>query len=453
VDANGNPATPFHSDNPRIITDTHLGTPGNWPGGSGANTKNITGYALTYTDETVCSNCHNPHTANTAINNQWNSSRHADKTAAGAWAHYNWSRDDRKACQRCHTTTGIAAYTSYLQNGGDPAQFVGPLAQNDNWIPEMLACNGCHSNYRGGLRNPGRITETYADNAVKRYADISNSNLCLICHVGRESGDSIKAKPASFDFSNGSFVNSHYLTAGGTLFGTTGYDFTSRNYENPAFFQHDKIGLTAPDTGDKGPCISCHMSFNSDGKKHIFLPLEVERSDPDEPHLITKVVAIRSTVCAVCHGDLTVADFEEQKTLLHESMEALDVQLQKRGYYWSETNPYFFKSANDTTSANAVKNWLSPGDTDKSGNTTGKNNMGSAFNFNLIEHDPGAFVHNRFYVRRLIYDSIDWLDDNKLNYSTGATLNALPAGTTYKAGAMNYLLVNGTPTGTAAERF
>jgi hypothetical protein len=40
--------------------------------------------------------------------------------------------------------------------------------------------------------------------------------------------------------------------------------------------------------------------------------------------------------------------------------------------------------------------------------------MGAAFNLNLLHHDYGAFVHNRFYTKRLIYDSISWLYDNNV---------------------------------------
>jgi hypothetical protein len=91
-------------------------------------------------------------------------------------------------------------------------------------------------------------------------------------------------------------------------------------------------------------------------------------------------------------------------------------------------------------------------DTDKTGNTTGRYNMGAAFNLNLLEHDPGGYVHNRIYAKRLLYDSIDWADDNNMNYSVGETLNAID-GTlyTWKTGAMKYLLPNGV-LGISAER-
>jgi hypothetical protein len=54
-----------------------------------------------------------------------------------------------------------------------------------------------------------------------------------------------------------------------------------------------------------------------------------------------------------------------------------------------------------------------------------KDAMGAAFNFNLLEHDPGAFTHNRFYVKRLVFDSIDLLDNGLLDGSTGAAIDAL----------------------------
>jgi hypothetical protein len=437
LDANGNKVTPFHSDDPRNIVDTHFGTPGVWPGGSGANTKDITGYRVEALNEKACSNCHNPHSADITVNLQWTSSRHADKTAAGAWAHYNWSRTDRAACQKCHTTSGIIAKATADAN---KTPYTPPLAQNDNWIPEMLMCQGCHTNNKGGLRNPGPVTADYTS-ADFTFPELNISNICMECHTARESGETIKNLTA--DFSNRNFVNSHYLTAGGTLFTVTGYEYAGRSYTNVPFFAHDKIGLNDFEgTGLKGPCVSCHMAFNTNGAKHTFLPIGVERNDPDNPKKITKVTDIRSTLCEVCHAgehELTVAEFEEQKTLLQEAMEAFDVQLQQRGYFFAPQNPYFFKQPGGQ--GGSVTNWLSSGDTDTTGNTTGRNNMGAAFNFNTIEHDPGAFVHNRFYVKRLIYDSIDWLDDNLLNDSVQATLNAPPhAGSSYQAGAKAYIL-------------
>ena len=94
------------------------------------------------------------------------------------------------------------------------------------------------------------------------------------------------------------------------------------------------------------------------------------------------------------------------------------------------------------------------GDTDVTGNTTGKNTMGAAFNIYLLEGDPAGYAHNQYYMKRLMYDTIDWLDDNSMNYSAGTTINTLCSGATAPAwcsGAMTYIF-NGVYNGVQAER-
>jgi hypothetical protein len=49
--------------------------------------------------------------------------------------------------------------------------------------------------------------------------------------------------------------------------------------------------------------------------------------------------------------------------------------------------------------------------------------MGAAFNLNLLFRDYGGFAHNDLYAKRLIFDSIDWLDDS-VEYSAGQTIYA-----------------------------
>ena len=73
----------------------------------------------------------------------------------------------------------------------------------------------------------------------------------------------------------------------------------------------------------------------------------------------------------------------------------------------------------------------------------GKQNMGALFNLNMLQHEPGAFAHNRYYTKRLIYDSIDWLDDKAMNKRVGATLPTLLTGTTLTE-AQGYIIKNGT---------
>jgi hypothetical protein len=486
--------------NQYIITDTHFASPGDWSGVGGANVKAITGYAMDYNDERVCVNCHNPHKPPTQ-NREWAQSAHGDtnpfnlnstKTGyfSGAWAHYNWST--RPTCQRCHTTTGFAAYADALGSGNkalaegirNGTLISSPVASTANWKPEMLKCNGCHTDNRGTLRNPGVITAnydyvsgntTYA-RASHTYPDVAGSNVCMACHVGLETGETIKGLISSFTYTNASFINSHYLTAGGQIFTTTGYEFDGRPYNNIPEYRHDKIGTPATqqlspyvDTGKNGPCIGCHMSRPNKNGNHLFLP--ISRSTTT----IGEVTGIASEVCFNCHGPSTTLILDlvkEQKLLFTEAMEAFKDQLAlKLGWYFFPAYPYFYTTSTFDDPKIAcgqdvpVKNWQTGGTqaivdafptctyTGNNDGTpgTGQNNMGAAFNFNLLEHDPGAYVHNRMYVKRLIYDSIDWVDDGVMNYSVGATLNALPGATTYKAEAIMYLVPNGI-LGIEAER-
>jgi hypothetical protein len=77
-------------------------------------------------------------------------------------------------------------------------------------------------------------------------------------------------------------------------------------------------------------------------------------------------------------------------------------------------------------SGNCIQNIL-PANVGVAG--TGYNNMGAAFNLNLLKHDFGAFTHFSNYVKQLIYDSIDWIDDGTLatpfNASTGTAIDNL----------------------------
>jgi hypothetical protein len=51
--------------------------------------------------------------------------------------------------------------------------------------------------------------------------------------------------------------------------------------------------------------------------------------------------------------------------------------------------------------------------------------MGACFNLNVLTRDPGAYVHGRTYSQRLIFDSIDYLNDLMINQNAAATISAL----------------------------
>ncbi len=204
------------------------------------------------------------------------------------------------------------------------------------------------------------------------------------------------------------------------MFTASGYEYANRNYANPTDYKHDKIGTSALaiEGGSNGPCVGCHMYRPGATPNHLFRAVSKNG---------TTITGITSDVCfnTTCHAGsnsalATAADTE--RLAFVDALAAFQAQLTTSGFTY---NPAVFPPFANT-------NWTSAND------PGGKNNLGAAFNFQLLTKDPGTYIHNSKYTKRLIYDSLDWLDDNKLNYSVGATLDAV----TYPQAAA-YLLPNG----------
>jgi|GEM_PF-1988640 len=363
------------------------------------------------TDTTVynvgCGDCHaaNPipdgsrFVTNGLIVDQFAESAHGD-VLGEAWMHYDWRSASRASCQRCHTATG------FVVRLGDEANTANVFAAADAGLPgEVLRCTGCHTDIASGavLAAPA-FTATYSNGATQAFPNVGVSNLCVRCHGARESGDSIKLSTG--DFASLSFINSHYLAAGATVFAAGGYEYDGPSYANPAYYKHDVVGISDPAdpaVSDAGPCAACHMGSSAN---HTW-----EVVDKNDEGVIT---AINSEVCVSCHaGDyaLTPEDLELEKEEFHAALEALNQALLVKGIEFKPSHPYFYVPGTTT----AFKNWegVYPG--------KGKDVMGAAFNYNLLEHDPGAYAHNRFYTKRLIFDSIDFLDNGVLDGTINVT--------------------------------
>ncbi len=386
-------ANPYGSDE-EIITDTHYDDPA---------TDTIEGYVVDKGDDDSCTDCHNPHSADITKNEQWAQSGHGDKTGE-AWVHYDFKDSSRQACQRCHTATGFKNFANDPANY-DPANNVFAATGLQK---EMLYCWACHTDYSGSLRDPGKlsVTSPYSEPATRIAAvpDVEGSNVCLACHSGRSSGQVIKDSVYPDDIVGNNFgaFNSHYLAAGGILFRTIGYEFGNLDYSNVSYFEHDLIGTPNSDeyTGDEGPCVECHMN---NSQSHEFMPVA-----HDESGNMTEILS-NANVCSKCHTGqyaLTVAKLEEEEEGFDAALTVISDLLAARGiYYNSSKYPYFFSVSDPSQQSfsTAFTNWSS------------KDELGAAFNLNLLTREPGAYAHNRYYTKRLIFDSIDYLDNGTLD--------------------------------------
>lgn len=360
-------------------------------------------------------------------------------------------------CVRCHTSAGYVQYVTSTPKFSK----IDPVGTNADKSSEPLTCNGCHNSDQGvvpfSVRTVGDVTAYYNYSVPNKKKvilssssfhtslfggtpyDNHGSNTCIACHAGRISGDTIKAAAtAGLDFTNASFMNSHYMSAAGTLYQSTGYTYYGPSMYAPIFaFSHPMIGIyelwefVPPSTGTNGPCVGCHMQTPN---KHSFTPVTKDVNG--------KIATLTNPACVVCHADFA-ADINVLNGIkgnFTAALKALRYTLQTyKNIYYDSTYPYFFNSAGPYTTANAYKSW-------GASSTIGSNTMGAAFNFNLILRETGSYAHNSIYVKRLIYDSIDYIDDGIVgNNSVGPTIEGLSDLTALeKIAAKKYIMPDGT---------
>ncbi len=269
---------------------------------------------------------------------------------------------------------------------------------------EVLYCWGCHTNAgTGAVRNPvaaGKVSgipseykfEGGAANGT--FADVAASNVCIGCHAGRLGGMNVKARTDLVSGAKVGFTNSHYLPAAGVLFKAIGYEYagTGRSYANSSSFAHDTVGTAArANTGTSGPCVSCHMG--------PIKPAEHKWGLAGFQGGTCGTSA--GGVAGACHASMTRTEIEEEKEAYETALFALSALLKDKGFTWTPSNPYF-----------AAADWT------RGGTVDGKNMLGAGFNLNMLLHEPGGFTHNRYYVKRLIFDAIDFTYNGKLEALT-----------------------------------
>lgn len=375
-------------------------------------------------------------------------------------------------CVRCHTSTGFVNYvTSGFRN-------VSSWGNPNDPEKQVLYCSACHysdangRSYNYTVRAPDAAKGFYNYSTAPtgrilmevQYPNLNQSNNCMSCHVGWGSGPLVKQmwqnasangfsdffSASSYPNNYGTNLNSHYFTAGATMFRTIGYHFAGRNYQDESEYAHKLIGVgDFRGTTTRGPCVMCHV-FPA---RMTLLP--VKRTPAVD--MVTQtgtITEIVSPVCSRCHDDSfqpawTVARLNQVKEGFQAALDALSWQLQvKKGVYFTpQFYPYLFTTLDGLNAGTeyslAFTDW---------GNI---DTAGAAFNMNYLWHDFGAFAHNATYTKRLIYDSIDFLDDGQLNYSVGTTLNGwVPVDlASKKTKAMDYLLNPGAAIGSSGERF
>jgi hypothetical protein len=416
-----------------------------------------------------CTACHNPHKNNLTQNHKdYAKSLHGNVNGK-AWASQDFKQ--KAQCIRCHTSTG---FLGYINGFALPAAGFGA----GQLTREVLACNGCHSSYdfKNSVRRVAAFPAPYkVGGTPAQFPDAGTSNLCIPCHAGRDSADAILAVA---NFSNAPFVDAHQMAVAGLMYMKIGFKgFTTASapansaapakpqftygasytmYTGPATpaapagqvnSAHRRFGtplingdthtkvITAwiPGTMDTGgPCVTCHLNAaDSNGL--------LSTNARTTSHTLAINTNTWNQVCANCHAaEAPVVTTEAVKLFLEENSDdfqhaltlAKQVLQAKYNIKYTQVEPYFYDLSADPTGNTPVRDWTR-GTNDQ---TFGRRLMGACFNINLLANEPAAYAHARTYARRLIYDSIDFLDDGTVNMSVGATALAQDS-VTYVKGA------------------
>jgi hypothetical protein len=219
-----------------------------------------------------------------------------------------------------------------------------------------------------------------------------DSNLCLSCHQGNESTTSMNNALRGRDLdtvdANIRFKNIHYFAAGATLFGADvqgAYMYEGKEY----------VGLNthADEEGRVNKCQECH-------DVHALKP-KVESCDTC--HGTTDPTTIRETeVDYDGDGDVEEGISGEVATLTDALYAAMQAYAEANGgaiTYDSHAYPYYFGADGEgyaTWTPRLVK---------------------AAFNYQYVQKDPGAYVHNPKFVIQFLIDSIEDLGGNISTYT------------------------------------
>jgi len=172
----------------------------------------------------------------------------------------------------------------------------------------------------------------------------------------------------------------------------------------------------------------------SSPEKHSYSPVA-----KDVNGVITAITSIR---CQDCHagGVHPIPDgaaLEAFKQGYAASLQAVAALLANKGIYCSPTTyPYFFTTPDPAQQSVVTQtvNWDVAPPTFK-----GADVMGAAFNLKLLQGDGGSWAHNSFYTKRLLYDTIDFLDNGAQDNSVLIAIQNLSIDQAVKDKAQAYI--------------
>jgi hypothetical protein len=305
-------------------------------------------------------------------------------------------------CVKCHTADGLP---TFLKSGGSVV-VTGNGTTVVTGVTNMPSANGfkcstCHNEEAWPERYSvpsvtfpsGKTVSLGGKDADGKFV-ADDANLCILCHMGRESttsmNNALRGKDIDVVDPAVRFKNIHYFAAGATLFG--GDTMGAYQYEGKTYVGQN-LHAGEDGEGKMNKCTDCHDVH----------ALEPKVESCETCHNTTNPEEIRETdVDYDGDGDVEEGIKGEVDTLA----EALYAQMQTYAAanggpieYNPAAYPYFFGADGKqyaTWTPRLVK---------------------AAFNYQYSQKDPGAFVHNPKYIIQILIDSIEDLGGNVSTYT------------------------------------
>jgi hypothetical protein len=311
------------------------------------------------------------------------------------------------ACAKCHSATGLP---EFLNSGGSlvlttsGALTVAGISNQP--IANGFMCATCHDDLTKFTRRavttvpfPSGASLTFS---TEKDADGNlipvDSNLCIECHQGRESTNSVNAAVRGIGDNeiklraDGktnviSFRNIHYFAAGATLFGDLAkglYQYDGQKYNGQ--FTHGDLGPTQ--------CAECHNVHA------LTVNVELCANCHKTVKTVDDLATVRgpsSTADYDGDGDATEGmkgEVDGMRDALYAAIQAYAKDTAGAGItYNAAAYPYFFQD-DDGDGA--------PDKNDQGGNISYANwtprLLKAAYNYQASIKDPGQFAHNGQYV-------------------------------------------------------
>jgi hypothetical protein len=307
----------------------------------------------------------------------WAMSGHGN-IEAEAFRYWDDDGDVKTSCARCH---GAGGMKDYLVDGTVDAPGALPYGHD---------CDTCHEPVAPLTVYDWKANFPFIEPVDFPSMDQANlwsaGNICITCHQGRESGNSVDADimagPPPY-----TFINIHYYAAGASYFGAEtngGYEYAGLDYAG-----RNNFPAHPPEQRD---CVGCHM--RGDLKDHVMMP---QVSD-----------------CTSCHtgssfetlGGTPSSNYQAIKATEPELLsEIQDYAANTLGFpiaYTPTDYPYFVHDTNGNGVADPPEIGF--------GNRYDEFDaalLKAAYNYQASKKEPGGYIHNGVYIRQLINDSIE----------------------------------------------